>query len=88
MHDVDITLQYKHCKTVEKMSAIFFRRREDVTKSGNSRSEADPIGKGLNIFILILHAFAYSHILALNSYVIILQRWAPRRENCCNGGTP
>jgi hypothetical protein len=45
-------LQYKHRKTFEKMSAFFFRRREDVTKSGNSKSEADPIGKGLNIFIL------------------------------------
>jgi hypothetical protein len=69
------------------MSAFLFRRREDVTKSGNSKSEADPIGKGLNIFIFILHA--YSHILALhvNSYVIILQRWATSRENCCNGGT-
>ncbi len=28
-----------------------------MTKSGNSKSEADPIGKGLNIFILIRHAY-------------------------------
>jgi hypothetical protein len=60
MHGVNIMLQYKHCKTVEKMSAFFFRKREDVTKSGNSKSEVDPIGKGLNIFILILHAYSRS----------------------------
>jgi hypothetical protein len=64
------------------MSVFFFRKREDVTKSGNSKSEADPIGKGLNIFISVMH------IRAVNSYAIILQRWAPSRENCCNGGTP
>ncbi len=31
-----------------------------MTKSGNSKSEADPIGKGLIIFILILHAYSDS----------------------------
>jgi hypothetical protein len=52
MHDKNSTLPYEHLKTFERMSSFFFRRREDVTKSGNSKSEADPIGKELNIFII------------------------------------
>ncbi len=31
-----------------------------MTKSGSSKSEADPTGKELNIFILILHAYSGS----------------------------
>jgi hypothetical protein len=60
MYDNNSKLPHKHRKTFERMLVFFFRRREDVTKSGNSKSEADPIGKGLNIFILILHAYSDS----------------------------